>query len=176
VEQDELLGFMADDDGNITYMSFTMTATYTRMAWYDRVVWHRIFLYTSMGLFALAALVWCGGWLLKRKKSQEKAKILFYFRPRLYIGLSVLFHLLFLIGMFTLPGPNRYGVPTITVMLLWLPIIAVILTIIGSVFTVRELILPDKSGIRTGFLLLVNFFAILFIPFLIYWNLLGFNY
>jgi CubicO group peptidase (beta-lactamase class C family) len=176
VDKESLLGFMADDDGDITYMSYSPTGTYTRLAWYDRVVLHKIFLYSSMGLFALAAIVWWGGWLRKRKSKEEKAGRAFYIEPRLYIGLSGFFYLLFLIGMFSLPGPNRYGVPTVTVVLLWLPIIAVILTVIGSVFAARELVLPGRFGFRTGFLLLVNLFAILFIPFLMYWNLLGFNY
>ncbi|MEB3355372.1 MAG: serine hydrolase domain-containing protein [Synechococcales bacterium] len=185
LEDDALAAFAEDEDGRVTYgfnLLWPKIGTYERVAWYE-VIWFHLTILVICGiLFATGAIAWIILPLLRQliqRKRGEPAPWLYGARG--LAGTVGLLNLLFLVG---LPlylwhlgvWKLAYGMPPVAIAFFCLPLITTALTValpIGAVTVWRDSRSSTGSRIHYG---LVTLAAIAFIPVLVYWNLLGFQF
>ena len=174
--------FVEDTSGNITHVSnplYPKIGTYQRVPWYE-TIGVQLGLFAFCVIFFLSAIV--GGIIHPFRVLQGKA----LHPPKLTAARTVasllgILNLIFLIG---LPlylwrwGAWKlvYGVPPVAVGFFCLPILT---TVLSLLLLILMLTVWRKTlwslGARSHYTL-VTIAAIAFIPLLIYWNLLGFQF
>jgi hypothetical protein len=102
-------------------------------------------------------------------------------RAWIFAGLVGILNLVFLIGLplsLWLYGVWKlvYGVPAFAIAFLCLPLLTTILTIVLLVFALRAWKRGDWSLMTRSHYSLIALAALIFVPFLNYWNLLGFQF
>ncbi len=184
VEDNALTAFGEDEDGNVALAFnplYPKIGAYERIAWYESV-WVQLGLIGFCTLFFLSS---CVAWLLRPliqrwrgKQTQEKEQLTWALRLAGAIGAL---YLVFLIGLplyFWSIGIWKlaYGVPPVAVGFLCLPILAVASTVMLPI----AILTAWKKGCwsigRRSHYALVTLATLAFIPFLLYWNLLGFQW
>jgi CubicO group peptidase (beta-lactamase class C family) len=173
------LAFHEDLAGKIDRF-FIGHKSYVRLAWYDAPLIHLVLFPLFGVIFAWEAF---GGLLVrwwKQRGGQETESGLkrwATFWKTLLAGGNALF-LLLIVGWFPLRERLEldFGTPRLLIAILTIPIVTTVLSVIAFVLTVR--IWQRKEG-SPGWRLRYSLFvltAILFIPFLMHWNLLGYHY
>jgi CubicO group peptidase (beta-lactamase class C family) len=174
------LGFKFDGDNEASSVSLAwpLLMTMDRISWYQSANFH-------LGLLAffLISLLTTAGWPVLRVVRRVRGRSIEYStnhaRARLIAGLTAGLIFAFLIGTLLLVATNTVGffqIPTIFKALLWLPILAAILTIPLVFFVARLWIANEGDGPRRLHLTLVAIAMIGLVPYLWYWGVLGFNY
>lgn len=184
-----LTAFQTGETGAMRYafnLLFPKIGAYERVPWYGTIAFHLSLLVFCAIFFATAAMSWLIRPTVNQlrgqlSKNEQKGILTFKNLPWPYAvaGLAGLLNVVFLIGLplaLWLIGGWRlaYGVPLSIVILLIIPIVTAVLAI-ALLFGWR------RSWKRGGMLqrshyALVMLAAIAFIPFLNYWNLLGFKF
>lgn len=184
-----LTAFQAGESGAMRYafnLIFPKIGAYERVPWYGTIAFHLSLLVFCTVFFSTAAMSWLIRPTVNQlrgqlSKTEQKGALTFknLAWPYVVAGLAGLLNAVFLIGLplvLWLMGVWRlaYGVPLSIVILLIIPIVTAVLAI--------ALLFGWRRSWRRGGMLqrshyaLVVLAAIAFIPFLNYWNLLGFKF
>jgi CubicO group peptidase (beta-lactamase class C family) len=191
-EDDAYTAFGEDNQGNIAFAFnplWSKIGTYERIPWYE-TIWVQLGILGFCTFFFLSASV-VG--LIRplinylRGKSFETEQ---YLRSAwILAGLVGTFNVVFLIGLslsLRLIGIWKlvYGVPAIVIGLLCLPLITTVLTLKLTLLTLsawinKRLFFHKQTEIQISSLthyFFITLAALIFVPFLAYWNLLGFQF
>lgn len=196
-----LTAFEADDSGAIRYafnLLFPKIGAYERVPWYETIALHLGVLGFCMFFFATAAASWLIRPLVNQLRNRPRNQpredsVTTSFTSALTFedlswpyrtaGVLGLLNIIFIAGLplaLWLIGGWRlaYGVPLSIVVLLCIPIVTTLLAVMLAVALLFGLVSRDKRGgvIRYVHYWLVAGSVIAFIPFLNYWNLLGFKF
>ena len=174
------LGFDFDENGEATtvHLAWPLLMTLDRISWHQSAGLH-------LGLlgFFLVTLLTTAGWPVTRVIRRIRGRQIEFSpdlgRTRLLAGTIAGLIFAFLIGtlvMIASDTPGFFQVPTLFTILLWLPIIAAVLTIPLVVFVVRLWLQDEGSIARRIHLSLIAVAMLGFVPYLWYWGILGFNY
>ncbi len=172
----------AEENGRI---AFAFNPLWPKIGGYERVYWYET-VWVQLGIAAFCAIVFlsaCIVWpigyifnLIRGQASLNRQKKTFAW---VIAGVLGTLNLVFLIGLplsLWLTGWKlAYGVPTIVVALLCLPLITSILSLVLLLFTILIWKNNYWSWIGKTHYSLITLAAWIFIPFLAYWNLLGFQ-
>ena len=170
------LAFRQDEQGRVTHL-FLGTVAMERLAWYEDAALHRAAGFTFLALFLSAWAGWPLLWAIRRRKPVTGGD---GWRGRWPAATAALLNTIFLAGFLyyltTRPDAFIYGVPPAVIVLLILPLAAAALTI--SSLWVAAGAWSHRCWTLAGRLhySLVVLSLLLFIPFLHYWNLLGFRF
>lgn len=184
VEDNALTAFGEDEDGQI---AFAFNPLYPKIGAYERTPWYET-IWAHLGLLGFCVIFFLSAsiaWLIRPFIQRLRRKPLANLYP-LHWALSTaafvgLLNLLFLVGLplsLWVIGVWKlaYGVPTIAIGLLCLPIITTALVWVlpvGSVIAWRKGYWSLAQRLHYS---IVTLAALAFIPFLLYWNLLGFQF
>lgn len=186
----DFVAFAANEDGNITFMFNPLDlgpAGFERLPWYETTYFHIPLSIFFLLTFLSAFWVFPVRPLINHFRHSSKSSKSVQNKPQkanlawVLAGIVSTLYLIFLIGMglallLTDPLEFIYEVPTRVIILLYLPLIATVLTIALSFVT----FLAWKNNYWSFFARLnysiFTLAALMFIPFLDYWNLLGFRF
>jgi CubicO group peptidase (beta-lactamase class C family) len=182
-DSDSYMGFQQDAQGRITRMSFSshVFATYEKLPWYEAPAF-------QLGLIGFCVLVFLSAWiiwpinpLIQRWRKKTFPLLRVTRLAQFLAGLISVLNIFFLIGMFLAIFQINFwefafGMPTVVVALLYLPILTAGLT--TGLPIVALLAWRDKRWSVLGRLhyLLITLAASVFIVCLNYWNALGFRF
>jgi hypothetical protein len=183
VDGSRRLAFRRDDKGRITHLfsdAHWDPIAYDRLAWYDHPAIHRRFLAFCLLVSLSACLGWPLATLVRRLRKAAPQR-----NPRarlaqltagLTAALIVATVLALALCLFLRPPVLAYGQLGPIPILLILPLIATVLTPLLLVFTVLAWKGKYWTFLARLHYSLVGVAAGAFVPFLWYWNLLGFRY
>jgi len=184
-DNDESFTAFGEDEKGRVRFAFNplrpIIGAYERIHWYEST-WVQLGLVGfCVVLFLSAVLIWPGAYLIRRIRRRswqatQSAQIAWT-----VAGLIGVLYLVFLIGiplLLWLIGAWKlvYGVPALIASFFYLPPVAVGLTIALPVFAVLGWRNKSWSRLTRVHYSLVTLAAIAFIPFLLYWNLLGLQF
>ncbi|AFZ30635.1 beta-lactamase [Gloeocapsa sp. PCC 7428] len=183
VNDEAFTGFGEDSSGRIAFAFnplWPVIGTFERIHWYERV-------WVQLGVVGFCAVVFLSAALI-----YPIAPLIRHLRGKRFqgrqlrwawilAGLSGTLNLVFLIGFpvsIWLYGFWRlvYGVPTVTIAFLCIPLLTTALTLGLFVFTALAWKNQYWSFVKRSHYSLITLAALVFIPFLAYWNLLGFQF
>ena len=178
------VAFGEDSRGPIAY-AFNLVnpviGSFEKIPWYKTAGFQLGLLGFYTVLFLSAVIVWPGSYLIRRLRRQHWRSVHPLRMAWMVAGLTSAFYLVFLIGvplLLWLIGAWKliYGVPALVVPFFYLPPLAVGLTIALPIFTLLAWKNKHWSLFSRLHYSLVTLAAIAFIPFLLYWNLLGLQF
>lgn len=182
LEDESYVAFRENREGRITrmFLQFAGPASLEKLSWYETAAFQS----RLAGFIAIVFLSACAAWvyqrLIRRLRKPGGADIGLSRLARILGRLVSALNVIFLSGLpLTLawdPIQLTYGVPGLVIGLLCIPLLTSILTIGLPICAV----LAWKNGYwsiteRLHYSL-ITLAALVFIPFLLYWNLLGFRY
>lgn len=181
VNHDSNIAFREDEDGQVTYM-FARTGAFERIDWYETTTFH----IALAGAFIFVFASTCGEWLIERFRGsspQDKhytsgvtALALPLSRLVSALNLTFLGALAVVLQRFDL-WTFADGAPASFVLLLLVPLVASTLTIVGLPASTMLIWHQQRWSVaRRVHFTVVTLAALCFIPFLFYWNLLGFRF
>ena len=152
-----------------------------RLPWFATRPVQAVLWITFAAIFLAAG--WPRGQSMPRRRALSLRDIRSFWWPLLLARLAATFHFLFLTAVAVTSAIAArygvslvvYGVPTAPLVLLVLPLVAAFLTLAaltGLVLTWRS---PDWYGAQRWRLAMLTAALLAFLPFLHYWNLLGFH-
>lgn len=183
VDDGDYIAFREDENGRMTHMFVgrgLYARVYEKLAWYETTVFHLRLIVIFALVFLSASIAWLMGYLIRRWRKQPLQATRSSQAAGLLAGVISIMNLFFLIGLvWILPGQVSqiwYGVPPEITALLLIPHLTTILTVGLLLVTGLAWNNRDWSLREQLYYSLVSLAALLFIPFLLYWNLLGFKY
>lgn len=173
---DEYIIAQENDPGKITTLigGFGM---WKKLAWYEKNIFH----WSLIGLFVLVFL----SGLIVSVFSLTRFTVNFEYQlPQLLAGVTCGLNLVFVLGMLLLEPLSKnnhslqlvYGIPKIVALLLCIPLLTSLLALGLPIFAILPGMSHQWSLIAQLHYALVSLCALGLIPFLNYWNLLGFRY
>ncbi|WP_414588635.1 serine hydrolase domain-containing protein [Scytonema sp. PCC 10023] len=183
VDDDAFTAFGEDSRGNI---AFAFNPIWPKIGAFEWVPWYET-IWVQLGIAGFCAIVFlsaCIMWpirpLIRRLRGKPFQKKQFS-NALAIAGLIGTLNLVFLIGLplsLWLIGVWKlvYGVPTIVVALLCLPLVTTVPTFVLTFFAGLAWIDKRWSLMTRLHYSLIALAALVFIPFLAYWNLLGFQF
>ncbi len=186
-DDDALTAFGNPLDPGSDDIKFVFNPLWSKIGAYERVAWYET-AWVQLGLLGFCAMVFlsaCFIWpILPLIRSLRGKNFQIERQPSrawLLAGVVGTLNLVFIIGLplsLWLYGAWKlaYGVPAFAIAFLSLPTIATVLTLGLSVFTVLGWKNKYWSVTGRAHYSLITLAALAFIPFLIYWNLLGFQF
>ncbi|XHX78819.1 MAG: serine hydrolase [Stenomitos frigidus ULC029] len=181
LDDDGYSAFGEDEQGQIAYVFNPIGAkigTFEKIPWYETIVFQGWLAGACIVLFLAALLSSIGSWLGWFGKQHHAGAPKLARVAWLVMALVSGLYLLFLIGLplsLWLMGVWKlvYGLPAIAVAFLYLPPIAASLSIALPVFALLAWKRNYWSAWERSLYSLTTLAALVFIPFLLYWNLLG---
>lgn len=171
LDEEGYIAFRENDRGEITHMFIhsDKPLTLDKLTWWDAISFQLNFLRAFYVVFTLSIFLFLFFFL----KNKPALKL-----PYLLGLLICTCNLLFLFGLdeFFRSGTLRYGVSTPLIVLLCLALISVVLSAGMPLITIFILKTPRFSLLQKLHFSLFTFSTMLFISFLNYWNLIGFNF
>jgi CubicO group peptidase (beta-lactamase class C family)/uncharacterized membrane protein YuzA (DUF378 family) len=179
VNDDAMTAFGMNELGKVAFAFEPLWAkigTYERVSWYERI-WFQLALIGFCAVVFLSAVVYLIFVRIQRRKREFGSDR----RAWQLAGLTSILNLVFLVGLplsLWLYGIWKlvYGVPAIVVALLCIPLLTAILSIGLVLFAVLAWKNQRGSMVSRLHYSLIALAAIVFIPILEYWNLLGFQF
>ena len=180
------VAFRENDRRRVTHMfgSFFGPTVFEKLAWYETATFQAVLLGFFLMVFSLTILAWPIGYLLRRWRGPSSRPMQRWPLARVIAGAVAALNLFFVVTFVLLllrvlregAGEFNFGVPPAVVALLYIPLISTVLTLPLPVFAAmvwkrRCWSLPGRVHYT-----LVAMTAIGFLPFLYYWNLLGFQF
>lgn len=192
VEDDAFTAFGEDSTGNI---AFAFNPLWPKIGAYEWIPWYET-VWVQLGIVGFCAIVFLSAsiiWpirplinLLRGKPFSAKQQLS---SPWVVAGLVGTLNLVFLIGLplsLWLIGLWKlvYGVPAVVVALFAIPLVTFFLTFLVALFAALAWVDKNWSLVARSFAgvasrihySLIALAALVFIPFLAYWNLLGFHF
>ena len=186
VGEDTLIAFQEDVSGHIVRM-FIGTNAFDKLAWYETVAFQWNFMGVAMLVFLTGSLWWPVGSMIRQVLHRSPPRPPVARRARFLAGVVCVLALGSL--LLTLPvlqgGPLAdwlgiqkllYGLPTPAYLLLWINVLTTVLTPGLVVCTYLAWKRYYWTFLGRCLYTLVTLVAVLYIPFLVYWNQLGFYY
>ena len=178
--QDEI-AFRQDERGQITRL-FVGRYVLEKLPWYETATVQKAIFAFFGCIFAGAILAAFVDWMKRRRPATPTLRNngdkgltkLCYWTARVAAG-----NLFFIAGMFLAllnKGALAYGLPFYIGLLLCIPLITTAATPIVLSQAFRAWQTRSGSALSRTFYSLIAFGAVCFVPFLVYWNLLGFHY
>lgn len=178
VGAEEHMAFRADENGQITHM--LRPEALEKLPWYASTVVQSGLIAFFLLVFLSPLVIWPGGDLLRRLSKVPRLQAPLGRPGRRLAALVCSGNLLFLIGFSLLlqsyPTLIWYGVPAKVTALLLIPILTTALTLGLPIFAATAWKNKSLSILGRLHYSLITLAAVLFIPFLIYWNLFGLHY
>jgi hypothetical protein len=182
-EDEAFTAFGEDKSGRIRFAFnplWPIIGAYEHIRWYE-TIWVQLGL---VGFCALVFLTACFMWPIRPliRRLRGKRQVSRRLSGAWFLaGLIGTLNLVFLIGFplsLWLIGAWKlvYGVPAVVVALLCIPILTTVLTLGLPIFTVLAWKNKYWSVIGRSHYSLITLAALVFIPFLAYWNLVGFQF
>lgn len=177
----------AIEDKGSNDIKFAFNPLWPKIGAYERVPWYET-TWVQLGLLGFCVVVFlsaCFIWPILPLIHRLRGKNFEIERPHsrawLLAGLIGTLNLVFIIGFplsLWLYGAWKlaFGVPAFAIAFLCLPLIATALTLALPVFTVQAWTNKYWSVMARAHYALITLAALVFIPFLTYWNLLGFQF
>jgi hypothetical protein len=177
----------AIEDEGTNQIKFVFNPLWPKIGAYERVPWYET-AWVQLGLLGFCVLVFLSAFfiwpirpLIRRLRGKNFQIERQPSRAWLLAGLVGTLNLVFIIGFpvslwFYGAWKLAYGVPTFAIAFLCLPLIATALTLALPVFTVQGWTNKYWSVMARSHYSLITLAALAFIPFLIYWNVLGFQF
>jgi len=179
-DSDGYVAFQEDNNGDINYMLIG-TFAYEKIPWYETVLFQQIIIGIFILIFLSGGIIWPLYHLIRRlrKKSSNASKPIRY--APIFASLISVLNLIFLIALgIILLTMDRWefvcGVPLRIITLLFIPLLTTALTIVLLIFAVLAWKNKYWGLLERTYYSLITLTCIGFIPFLLYWNLLGFKY
>ncbi len=191
VDDEAFTAFGEDRSGRIAFAFnpiWPIIGAYERIPWYE-TIWVQIGIAGFCAVvFLSACIIWPIRPFIRRlrgKRSQVERRL---HRAWSLAGLVGTLNLVFLVGFFLslwlIGWKLVYGVPTVVVTLLFIPLIATVLTVGLPIFALlawkdNYWSIIKRSSVGAASLThysLITLAALAFIPFLVYWNLLRFHF
>ncbi|MGB7443222.1 MAG: serine hydrolase domain-containing protein [Coleofasciculaceae cyanobacterium] len=182
------MAFRENDHGKITHL-FIGKYAFEKLSWYETISCQLTLLALCLFIFLSAPILWSAEYekSIRHRKTYSSLKIwkrksrLTYHWSRFIASLVCSFNLFFLIAFaLVLATMNlsefAYGIPSILIALLCLPLIATVLATSLPIFTVLAWKNKHGSILARFHYSLVTLAALTFIFLLDYWNLLGFRF
>ncbi|MBE9193518.1 serine hydrolase [Gloeocapsopsis crepidinum LEGE 06123] len=183
VNDDAFTAFAQDDNGWIRYV---FNPLWAKIGAYEHIRWYETS-WVQLGLLGFCVVVFLSAAVIYpilplirrlRGKRQRQQKLRWAW---ILAGLIATLNLVFLIGFpvsIWLYGFWRlvYGVPAITIAFISIPLLTSALTLGLIVFTALAWKNQYWSFVKRSHYSLITLAALVFIPFLTYWNLLGFQF
>ncbi|WP_035140717.1 serine hydrolase domain-containing protein [Fischerella sp. PCC 9605] len=184
VNDDAYTAFGKDSTGNI---AFAFNPLWSKIGAFERVPWYET-IWVQLGIVGFCAIVFLSAVIvypihpliryLRRKRFTSQQQLN---NGWVIAGLVGTLNLVFLIGLpvsLWLIGVWKlvYGVPGVVVALLCLPLVTTILSLGLLIFTALAWFNNYWSLIGRMHYSLITLAALIFIPWLAYWNLLGFRF
>ncbi|HBB34213.1 MAG TPA: serine hydrolase [Cyanobacteria bacterium UBA8803] len=178
----------AVEDEASNQIKFAFNPLWPKIGAYERVPWYET-AWVQLGLLGFCVLVFLSAFfiwpirpLIRRLRGKHFQIERQYSRAWLVAGLIGTLNLVFLIGLplsLWLYGAWKlaYGVPAFVIAFLCLPLItSVFVLILGLLLYTGQAWQKDWSFMERSHYSLITLAALAFIPFLLYWNLLGFQF
>ena len=184
VDDEAFTAFGEDRSGRIAFAFnpiWPIIGAFERVQWYE-TIWVQLGLVGFCAVVFLSAfIIWPIRPLIRRLRGKRFQVERHLSRAWLLAGLISTLNLVFLIGFplsLWLIGVWKlvYGVPAVVVALLCIPLLTTVLTVGLPIFTALGWKNNYWSVIRRSHYSLITLAALAFIPFLVYWNLLGFHF
>ena len=179
VDDEGYMAFREDEKGRITHMFMGLEA-FDKLPWYDTTAFQQRLGNTLLLVFFSACLVWPVSSLIRRLRKQPSSAPRAARLARLLAGFISALNLVFLVGLnlaaVRMGQEFVYGMPPLVIALLCIPLLTTLLTALLPIWTVFAW--KDKYWSLVGRLhySLITLAALAYIPFLSYWNLLGFRF
>ena len=178
----EYLYFEQDSQGKVTHM-FVGLNDWQKLDWYEQSVF-QVWLAGIMGLvFTVGPLTWAATHLRKGSSRAENYKSPMASAPQFFRRISLVYCVLTLsflsgLGIMIVLFRNDfiYGLPVLMEPLLCLPIFTTLLTPVLAGGTVLAWVKRYWSVWFRLYFTLLAVTSLVFVVFLLYWNLLGFNF
>ncbi len=179
VDDEGLVAFQEDSQGNITHLYMGPWA-FGRLAWHETRLFHVVVVGAFMLVFLSAAAGWPAGSLVRRTRKKPGNPSSMFHTARLWAGLIGGLNLFFWISLAwvlsSFANEMIYGVPTVVKVLLLIGNLTSILALGLLVFLFLAWKNSYWSTLARLHYTLVCLSALAFVPYLAYWNLLGFRY
>jgi CubicO group peptidase (beta-lactamase class C family) len=184
---DALTAFGNPIDPDSDEIKFAFNPLWPKIGAYERIPWYET-AWVQLGLLGFCVLVFLSAFfiwpirpLIRRLRGKQFKRKRPHSQSWLIAGIVSTLYLVFLIGFplsLWLYGAWKlaYGVPAFAIAFLCLPLIATALTLALPVFTVQAWTNKYWSVWMRSHYSLITLAALVFIPFLTYWNLLGFQF
>jgi hypothetical protein len=181
--EDDAFTAFGVDNGQIT---FAFNPLWPKIGGYERIHWYET-VWVQLGIaafctivFLSAFIVWPIGYIFNLMRGKSR----FSWQKSTFVwvvaGVVGTLNLLFLIGLplslWLVGWKLVYGIPTVIMALLCLPLITSVLSLVLLFFTIYAWKNNYWSWIELMHYSLITLAALIFIPFLAYWNLLGFQF
>jgi len=165
--------FGRNSKGEISYFFPSGTSSYHRLQWYEPVKF-QIYWIGSIVLILLISII--AGVIRKifdrNKKSHLVRRVNFSVAFLIILFLSLIAFIL----IKTDPQEFSYGIPLLLKIVLVLPFLIILLEVIAVWLMIKNWRSKELGTIGLIFQSSITFVALAFIPWLFYWNLIGFNY
>lgn len=176
-------GFTGFGENSRGQVRFAFNPIWPKLGTFERVPWYET-IWVQLGFVGFCAVVFlsaCISWLrrsLRPNRFQAKQQLSWAW---VLAGAIAALNLVFLIGFplsLWLMGVWKlvYGVPVVVVALLCIPLLTTVLTLGLPIFTLLAWKNKYWSASKRSHYSLITLAALAFIPFLVYWNLLGFQF
>jgi CubicO group peptidase (beta-lactamase class C family) len=176
----DIIAFDVDPGGDAerAYVGWPLLMTMERLSWYQSAGFH-LGLVAIFMLTLVSTVGWPVGRLYRRLRGRRFEMTPDLARARLLSGVIALLIIGFVLGLLfyaaaDLPGLSQ--IPTLFKAMLWMPIIAAVLTLPLLYFVVRLWLSGQGPMISRIHLSVLAVILLGLFPFLYYWNLLGFHY
>lgn len=177
IDKNGLMLFKVDGNNRITGMTIGLSK-FEKLSWYETVSFQMIASAIFILVFFIGFILWLVGIILQniRKKTSFR-----HGRPvRLFSGITCGLNLVFLIGFvitfLQLQSIGIYGLPEYVTLLFVIPFISIVLAVTSAIFIIIAWLHRNGDTIWRIYHSFIAFISLMFIPFLLYWNLIGFRY
>ncbi len=182
VDGNDYLAFQEDQKGQISHLFFNLLgpSALEKLPWYETTIVQSSLSGVLLFVFFSACLVWPVGALLRRWRKQPSIPSELARLARFLAGLVSILSLVFLVSLnmasARIGWEFVYGTPPVVIALLCLPLITTLLTAFLPIFTILAWEHAYWSFTQRLYYSTVTLAALAYIPFLYYWNLLGFRF
>ncbi|BAZ09025.1 beta-lactamase [Calothrix sp. NIES-4071] len=181
-DSDAFTGF-SEDNGKI---AFAFNPLWPKIGGYERVYWYEN-VWVQLGIAAFCAIVFlsaCFVWpigyifnIIRGKPSLNRQKKTMAWVIAGVVGtLNLVFLISLPLSLWLTGWKLAYGLPIVVIVLLCLPLISGVLSLLLLLFTILVWKNNYWSWMGRAHYSLITLASLLFIPFLAYWNLLGFQF
>lgn len=183
-DNDAYTAFAEDSKGNINYLYNPIRSrisAFRKLPWYETIPCQLSLAGFCAVLFLCAGVTWLVRSLSRRFRKQRFQDDRLTRLAWLVAGLVGILNVVFLIGLPLVAWrigvwKLLYGVPAIIIALLYIPPVTMGMTLGLPTFTALAWQNKNWSLVERVYYSLIAIAALAFIPFLVYWNLLGFQF
>ncbi|MFA9371065.1 MAG: serine hydrolase domain-containing protein [Labilibaculum antarcticum] len=169
---DRYLAFGRNTKGEISYF-FTDSYSYQKLKWYEPIKFQRLWI-GSIVLFLLIYIITgvVRKLFVRNRNSHLLKKINFSLASLVVLFIAVLAYALFTTNAFEF----FYGIPLLIKMALVLPFLIIPLEFVSGYLLIKAFRYKELKTLGLIYQSVILVAALLFIPWLMYYNLIGFNY